>query len=271
MFLYDSEQQSRSIGVNSVIIIITILYKVIRLFRKIRQNLLSESNYGQYILYASGEITLVIVGILLALQIDNWNENRKQTIQKNLMIQSLYNDLKMDSVLNEQTLKILQQDTATVMSFIRRMSGSNANIDTLIQIARFEFDPRINVTVTFNNNTLKGLLATGTLNLLDKWMQDEILQLSVMHEDYISRTELNLGAYVNQVIAYARRYPLGDFGNIYPDSKIADAIWQKAKFEELGTFLNAVLAIRNVTDMYAIDQLKSIQDKTIEAMKLMTK
>ena len=50
---------------------------MIRLFRKIRHKLLSENNYGIYILYASGEIVLVVIGILFALQIDNWNETNK--------------------------------------------------------------------------------------------------------------------------------------------------------------------------------------------------
>jgi hypothetical protein len=52
---------------------------MIRLFRKIRHKLLSENNYGIYILYASGEIILVVIGILFALQIDNWNETNKMT------------------------------------------------------------------------------------------------------------------------------------------------------------------------------------------------
>jgi len=50
---------------------------MIRLFRKIRRQLLSETKYPIYLLYAGGEILLVVVGILLALQIDNWNENKK--------------------------------------------------------------------------------------------------------------------------------------------------------------------------------------------------
>jgi len=51
---------------------------MIRLFRKIRHKLLSENNYGIYILYASGEIVLVVLGILFALQIDNWNATHKK-------------------------------------------------------------------------------------------------------------------------------------------------------------------------------------------------
>ncbi len=57
---------------------------MIRLLRKIRQKLLSESKYNIYILYATGEIVLVMVGILLAFQVDNWNEGRQAiSIQKN--------------------------------------------------------------------------------------------------------------------------------------------------------------------------------------------
>ncbi len=53
---------------------------MIRLFRKIRHKLLSESNYGIYIHYAAGEIILIVAGILIALQLDNLNENRKNKL-----------------------------------------------------------------------------------------------------------------------------------------------------------------------------------------------
>jgi len=54
---------------------------MIKFFRKIRQNLLSEGKTGKYLKYAIGEIVLVVFGILIALQINNWNERRK--IQSN--------------------------------------------------------------------------------------------------------------------------------------------------------------------------------------------
>lgn len=51
---------------------------MIKFFRKIRQNLLLEEKTGKYLKYAFGEIILVVIGILIALQINNLNEQRKQ-------------------------------------------------------------------------------------------------------------------------------------------------------------------------------------------------
>ncbi|NNL01889.1 MAG: hypothetical protein HKP39_06400 [Eudoraea sp.] len=50
---------------------------MINFFRKIRQKLLTENKFSKYILYAIGEIALVVIGILIALQVNIWNETRK--------------------------------------------------------------------------------------------------------------------------------------------------------------------------------------------------
>jgi hypothetical protein len=50
---------------------------MIKFFRKIRQNLLMKNKTGKYLKYAIGEIFLVVIGIFIALQLNNWNENRK--------------------------------------------------------------------------------------------------------------------------------------------------------------------------------------------------
>lgn len=51
---------------------------MIKFFRKIRQRMFTENKFGKYLIYAIGEIILVVIGILIALQINNWNEGVKQ-------------------------------------------------------------------------------------------------------------------------------------------------------------------------------------------------
>ncbi|EPR73980.1 hypothetical protein ADIWIN_0940 [Winogradskyella psychrotolerans RS-3] len=65
---------------------------MIHYLRLIRQRLLSENKFSKYLLYAIGEITLVVIGILIALQINNWNDNRKQQIQEQKLLVSLKSD-----------------------------------------------------------------------------------------------------------------------------------------------------------------------------------
>jgi len=73
---------------------------MIKFFRKIRQKLLSENKFSKYLLYAIGEIILVVIGILIALQINNRNESQKERAQE----QELLNQLQSEFQSNLQQL-----------------------------------------------------------------------------------------------------------------------------------------------------------------------
>lgn len=62
---------------------------MIKFFRSIRQNVSSENKLGKYLAYAIGEIILVVIGILIALSINNWNENRIDSIAEHDYLTSL--------------------------------------------------------------------------------------------------------------------------------------------------------------------------------------
>ncbi len=70
---------------------------MIKFFRKIRQNLLLESKTTKYFKYAIGEILLIVFGIFIALQLQNWNEKRKQEAQFKVILEQLYNTIKFDT------------------------------------------------------------------------------------------------------------------------------------------------------------------------------
>ena len=76
---------------------------MIKFFRHIRQRLVIENRFSKYLLYAIGEIILVVIGILIALQINNWNEERKQDAIEIGYLKRLVNDLEKDKLLWQNT------------------------------------------------------------------------------------------------------------------------------------------------------------------------
>lgn len=67
--------------------------KMIKFFRKIRQHLLSENKVSKYFVYAIGEIVLVVLGILIALALNNWNEKRKEKLTEIQLYKEIRDDL----------------------------------------------------------------------------------------------------------------------------------------------------------------------------------
>lgn len=71
---------------------------MIKFFRKIRQRLLSENKFGKYMTYAIGEIILVVIGILIALQINNWNEDHKARQLEIMLLENIQKDFELDTI-----------------------------------------------------------------------------------------------------------------------------------------------------------------------------
>ncbi|TRO66838.1 DUF6090 family protein [Christiangramia sabulilitoris] len=69
---------------------------MLQFFKKIRQNLLAESKFTKYLIYALGEIVLVVIGILIALQINNWNESKKIEVREIGQLKSIQEDIMLD-------------------------------------------------------------------------------------------------------------------------------------------------------------------------------
>ena len=67
-------------------------------FRNIRQSLLMKDKITKYYKYAFGEIVLVVIGILIALSINNLNEARKNRIEQLILINNIIEDLRLDSI-----------------------------------------------------------------------------------------------------------------------------------------------------------------------------
>lgn len=93
---------------------------MLKIFRNIRQRLIKEHKFKNYILYAIGEVLLVMIGILLALQVNNWNEKRKVKIQFNNTLQTISNDLASDTLVATNIIKFYENSQKNSKRIINR-------------------------------------------------------------------------------------------------------------------------------------------------------
>lgn len=151
---------------------------MIRLFRKIRQHLLSENRYSMYLLYASGEIVLVMIGILLALQIDRWNGNRKQDLVTREYLKNIKNDLVSDT-LSINNLMDYGENWERRMGdyyeyYYQQQWSVNQIVDSCLSTG-FSFITFIPINYTFND-----MISSGNTSLLN----DEIrMQLALLKKN----------------------------------------------------------------------------------------
>ena len=95
---------------------------MIKFFRKIRYDLMEKNKTGKYFKYAIGEIVLVMIGILLALQINNWNENRVAQARIDIRLTNLTEDLKTE--IKEMT-EIIDGSKGRIIVTKAILKGSN--------------------------------------------------------------------------------------------------------------------------------------------------
>ena len=122
---------------------------MIKFFRKIRQQLLTPAPEGtrsvragnkvsKYLLYAIGEIVLVMIGILLALQVNNWNENRKKNQLAQKYLQTLYMDFIQNDVLVDHALEQMEGTKQATRSLAVFIDSGLVEIDKKNRILLFE-------------------------------------------------------------------------------------------------------------------------------------
>ncbi len=138
---------------------------MIKFFRRIRQRLLSENKFSKYLLYAIGEIVLVVIGILIALQINNWNEQRKANLLEADYYCRLLEDIKQDNIQIKALIVRSQDRLKASNQAVRLLQGRNPKsievahqIDLSIKAIFTDFQP--------NNSAFEDLKSGANLSII---------------------------------------------------------------------------------------------------------
>lgn len=96
----------------------TLKIKMLKFFRRIRQQFLIDNKIRKYLVYAIGEIFLVVIGILIALQINNWNEVQKVNYRVDRNLSSLAKELKSNEQILQQNIRVVQSQLILTLNLI---------------------------------------------------------------------------------------------------------------------------------------------------------
>jgi len=140
---------------------------MIKFFRKIRQNLLMENKTGKYFKYAIGEIVLVVIGILIALQINNFNNDKKQRNTEQEYLQSLQTEFKTNLkkindclTENKERVNAVEDMLALFDDNVRDTISNKAISDIIYAVFGGE------ATYMPSKGVLTDIVSSGNLNLI---------------------------------------------------------------------------------------------------------
>ena len=102
-----------------------------KFFRRLRQRFLANEQFRKYLLYATGETVLVVIGILIALSVNNHNERKKARQQSQLYLQDMQEDLATDTLYLGAMLRKLEEQLQLEEWLLTKSSFSLSDIDTI--------------------------------------------------------------------------------------------------------------------------------------------
>ena len=195
---------------------------MIKFFRHIRQNLISEDKTSKYFKYAIGEIVLVVIGILIALQINNWNQKRLQQLTLINYYQSMHEELesssdKLDNLIfgidslviqNRKTLEILSSNNKDSIPTLQKTLGAlgtawvnNFNYPIVQEFMNEGYLAKV------NNTKIKDELQAFSFQLnrfkaLDKGISDQyLLTIEPFINKHLNYSQIALDRYKNSLVS----------------------------------------------------------------------
>ncbi len=148
---------------------------MLRFFRHIRKTLMEQNKTRSYIYYAIGEILLVMIGILLALQVNNWNEIRVLELEEQRILSDIKTELVEAIQSREEIIDLYQSRRANIGSGLNKLFSdsehmiSSAECFSMFQSHILRWDP-------INISTLEEIITSGKIGII----QDALLRSSLV-------------------------------------------------------------------------------------------
>ena len=173
---------------------------MIKFYRKIRYELMEKNKTGKYLKYAIGEIILVMIGILLALQVNNWNQQRIAAEKEELLLKELHDEFVNNKKQLEDVVSVHQMSIDACNKIIRTfpIDLKLVNLDSLQghmlkSSTHYTFNPSQGVINSLVNTSSFELISNDSLrrtiiawsDVLSDYQEEEIKSLRFYKEDFL--------------------------------------------------------------------------------------
>jgi len=154
---------------------------MIKFFQRIRRKLSDEGSLSKYLVYAVGEIALVVIGILIALQINNWNEWKKERATEILLLNSLKEEITANIEQLENGISIHKTSKEMCVLLLQHFGDperiiNSEFLDSLSEYISYPFG------VNLKKGIVKSIIATGDLKTIKN---EAIIEFITVFEDRI--------------------------------------------------------------------------------------
>ncbi|GAA4280356.1 DUF6090 family protein [Gaetbulibacter aestuarii] len=192
---------------------------MIKIFKNLRQKLLQENKTVGYLKYAIGEIVLVVIGILIALQVNNWNTARKNNQSEVAYLKNLKNDL-IKQKQDLKTYKIIERQYFANGEKIKNLYSETQGFEKLDSLFIWLNSMMTRITFRSSNTTFTELSSSGNLNLIhNDALKKNLVAYYQQLERFTSITEKNNTNLVDGTFD-KNIFPLTIFGDQYLSNSV---------------------------------------------------
>ncbi|QLG43797.1 DUF6090 family protein [Costertonia aggregata] len=248
---------------------------MIKFFRKIRKKLLAEKRFSKYLLYAIGEIILVVIGILIALQINNWNENTKSLKVEKTYYCKITEDLQVDIKNIDSSMVTLDKRLESTERFLKNLLKIQKDKAVIFKdfLPTFRYYKFIPTKAAIVDITSSGKLEKLRSQILKK----RILNHYTAQDNATTIIDINYNALTEKLFNVEKYTDLGfqeipQYQNIFDaelQGLLSSTQWQQKPNDELFIKIKDVMVFNMITGQREKELLKSIKADAQELNELL--
>lgn len=237
---------------------------MLRLFRRLRKRLINEKKAGKYFLYAFGEVIILIFGILIALQVNNWNEKRQKQDLESVILLAIKADLDKDLIncKNDILIHKLQVNSSNII-----LDHINNDLTYNDSLSSHFLETCSYTITTYNNASFETLKSLGVGLISNVELRNEIIYMYDSHQYFLSEMRRTIPDQVS--FAYKTLFATRFEEGLNYSLKLGDDLQSIVDSnDELGSMvpLNFEILKKDTEYIYFLKTLKNSNELYLDAL-----